>query len=153
MHRRIARIHGPKRGTGFLLSPDLVLTCAHIVEDVDLAAVDLPLHDDRPVRTGTVEHHGRWDPGHPEDDVAVLRLDEPVPIEGAMLAPAGTGGIGRGELTVIGFPDRGDWEATDVRADFDDGFVGQIRPTPGSNPLREGYSGAMVFAGLDPPGA
>ncbi|MFG2075500.1 tetratricopeptide repeat protein [Nonomuraea maritima] len=84
-----ARVDGPKGtlGAGFLVTPDLVLTCAHVVKDVPELSVSFPQagRSDLLGLRATVHMTGPWrrqgDPG----DVAVLRLARAVDIRPARL--------------------------------------------------------------------
>ncbi|WP_017607376.1 trypsin-like serine peptidase [Nocardiopsis xinjiangensis] len=102
---------GVLHGAAVLVSPDHVLTCAHVVraaagEDGPGARVrlDAPRHSDTwHTRAAVVEGGWWWDEG-PAWDAALLRLDGPAP---AVPAPIGTPGphIPHGHpVHILGFP-------------------------------------------------
>ncbi|MEV5549164.1 serine protease [Streptomyces sp. NPDC052309] len=153
--RGFARLLGPDRvpiGAGFLLTRDLVCTCAHVLVDrptADSAAPDGPVLVDFPLLEGGASEPveatvAEW---HPADDIAVLRParpvegTEPLPLTGTSEPPWGR------EARVYGFPDdtdtgvnahgilRGGQGAGRVQLDTGDGSV-QIAP---------GFSGSPVW--------
>ncbi|MGW4562481.1 VMAP-C domain-containing protein [Streptomyces sp. NPDC004561] len=89
-----ARIHcGNEVGAGFLVAGRRVLTCAHVVRGSDRAAVTVVFPHARELGElpASVVAHGGWagdatDPG----DIAVLQLDDDVPLVPAGFAPPDT---------------------------------------------------------------
>jgi len=149
-HARI-ECGGKVAGSGFLVTRDKVLTCAHVVGDDDRSTVTVsfpqrPASEPVPARVLT---HGGW-PCLPADqgDLAVLQLDREVAIAPAALAPADAA-HGDRRLVAYGFP-----------AGYDEGTLAEYR-TAGpwlisgewiqleawsghGQPLVEGFSGAAV---------
>lgn len=97
---------GRVAGAGFLVTPDTVLTCAHVVRGQGPLTVTFTEIHGRPGIPAKVIKHGGWadkptDPG----DVAVLRLAEPVPHPPAALAPATAAyGTPPRKLIAFGYP-------------------------------------------------
>jgi hypothetical protein len=86
-HARVD-IGGIVEGSGFLVSARSVLTCAHVVRHADRAEVVFPGAPGLEPVPAKVAMRGSWagrtqDPG----DVAVLELDQPVPVPPALFAP------------------------------------------------------------------
>ncbi|MFF6912689.1 trypsin-like peptidase domain-containing protein [Streptomyces sp. NPDC012466] len=149
-HARI-ELRGRVTGAGFLVTPNTVLTCAHVVADGEDLAVTFTERPGTPPVPARVVAHGGWsggvtDPG----DLAVLRLDREMPIAPAALAPVDAAhGTTARKLVVYGFPDG-----------FDEGTLAEYRVTapqlirrewlqleawqPGGQPLAPGFSGAAV---------
>ncbi|WP_037792946.1 trypsin-like peptidase domain-containing protein, partial [Streptomyces sp. Mg1] len=126
---RVAGTDGTVGGVGFLIAPDLVITCAHVVRDAlgpprehtGAPAGELTL--DRPLagpgRAAAEVAH--WAPPRPDrtGDIAVLRLREPLP--GAVpLAMAERGACGATPYGSFGltraFPD-GVWRRDGLRGE------------------------------------
>ncbi|GAB2937587.1 tetratricopeptide repeat protein [Nonomuraea fastidiosa] len=84
-----ARVHGPDRtlGAGFLVAPDLVLTCAHVVLEETAPLVSFPQagRGDLLGLRATVHMMGPWRAQDDLGDVAVLRLERAVDIGPAKL--------------------------------------------------------------------
>ncbi|SDO92340.1 Trypsin-like peptidase domain-containing protein [Streptomyces sp. cf386] len=149
-HARI-ECGGTVSGAGFLVTPDKVLTCAHVIENSDLAPVTVTFPQrpgDAPVAARVVAHGG-WDGRVSElGDLAVLELDREVPITPAPLAPADVA-HGDRRLMAYGFP-----------AGYDDGTIAEFRAVTElliggewiqleawsgqGQPLAVGFSGAAV---------
>ncbi|QNP75971.1 trypsin-like peptidase domain-containing protein [Streptomyces roseirectus] len=155
-----ARVEADGRvlGAGFLVTPDTVVTCAHVldgrVEGLAVSFTERPGTDPVPVR---LLAHGGWrgQAAHDLGDVAVLRLESDVPVTPAVLAPPGAAhgkaaDGGPRKLVVYGFP-----------AGFDEGTLAEYRVTSrqlisdewiqleawqqGGQPLAPGFSGAAVM--------
>ena len=92
-------------GTGFVVAPDLVVTCAHVVTNLGVEAgghVQLAFHVG-----GAMEAEVLGDGWHPKHDVAFLRLSEPLP-EGARPAVLGPSAAAVGHaFRAFGYPDLG----------------------------------------------
>lgn len=142
-------------GAGFLIAPDLVLTCAHVVADAtghedvpveppaDAVDVDLPLAPDRPRRRALVE---RWLPpdDHGGGDLAVLRLAEPVDLPVPSLRRVDEP-WGR-PFRVLGFPpgaEDGVWAAGTLRDEQGSGWL-QVDADEGPT-VGPGFSGAAIW--------
>ncbi|MFD2120532.1 trypsin-like peptidase domain-containing protein [Streptomyces cirratus] len=149
---RIRGADGEVVGAGFLVAPDLVCTCAHVVGQArgpasvpDPAAgsvdLDFPLVEGRPAARARVVswRHG----GH---DVALLRLEAPV--AGTRQAPLVDGTSVWGHtFRALGYPfgaDHGIWASGVLRAGQGSGWVQmEVR---GSGPaVVGGFSGSPVW--------
>ncbi|MFE7268016.1 AAA family ATPase [Streptomyces sp. NPDC057592] len=140
-------------GAGFLVSSDVVCTCAHVVaealgvpadvEELAGAAVDLefPLLAGRPHARAVVVS---WRRG--SQDVALLRLDGAV--DGARSVPLVDGSSVWGHaFRTFGYPagaDRGVWASGTLRAGQGAGWVQMEVDGPGPRVSR-GFSGAPVW--------
>ncbi|WP_064273399.1 trypsin-like serine peptidase [Streptomyces sp. RTd22] len=157
---RIRTVSGAVVGAGFLVDADVVCTCAHVVaqalerSDVpeeppaDAVALDFPLLRDAegavPVARATVVTW-RW----AEDgsgDVALLRLDRPVP--GARPVPLvdGTQVWGHG-FRVLGYPrgaEQGVWAAGTLRGPQSAGWL-QMEAESAARRVSPGFSGSPVW--------
>lgn len=152
---RIRRGDGRIVGTGILLSPDRVLTCAHVVARGERVTAEFVgartpgrgvpstsarVLDDRSYRPET-----RGAADDPSGDVALLRLDRPRPAaETTTLYRLSAPGR---RVRMYGFPesyDRGVWlRATLLGGWGRDGQVQLVAQTPGE-PVRPGFSGSGV---------
>ncbi|MGZ3115335.1 VMAP-C domain-containing protein [Streptomyces sp. H62] len=140
-------------GAGFLVTPDKVLTCAHVVQDGDRAPLTVTFTErpSLPAVPARIVAHGGWG-GNVTDlgDLAVLELDREVAITPAALASAEAAhGEPPRRLVVYGFP-----------TGFDEGTLAEYRTTgpqlikgewnqleawqTDGQPLARGYSGAAV---------
>ncbi|MCX5163709.1 serine protease [Streptomyces sp. NBC_00264] len=110
--RRLADVRGGvadgyrSLGSGYVIAPRLVLTARHVVvrEEASLAWPRIIVRVGHPRPGSRVEHSATVAWVHPEQDVAVLLLDEPVPVSG----PVRWGEpVGRKPLPyeAIGFPE------------------------------------------------
>ncbi|ANY08858.1 S1 family peptidase [Pseudonocardia sp. HH130630-07] len=151
---------GPVVGTGFLVGPDLVATCAHVVAEAlggradaaepppGMVALDFAILGEEPgSRTARIT---RWSPIAPDGrgDVALLRLDEPAP-PGALMPPlrGGDGSRWDHRFRIFGFPegqDDGVWTTGRIRAVQGTGWL-QLQGTPGDHPVEGGFSGSPVW--------
>ncbi|MEU1821227.1 trypsin-like peptidase domain-containing protein [Streptomyces abikoensis] len=158
---RITGRDGAVGGAGFLIAPDLVLTCAHVVSD----ALDLPRDAavaagaevtlDLPLSDGASEAHQwtaavwRWVPVRADQtgDVAVLRLRDPVP--GARPLPmADAENVWDHEARAVGFtndhPD-GIWHQGRFRGPTGRGWVQLSRADGQAVHVKPGFSGSPVW--------
>ncbi|MEV0114912.1 serine protease [Streptomyces sp. NPDC050844] len=149
---RIFSTTGQITGSGVLVAPDALCTCAHVVTNalglpVDAHTVpdrpvqlDFPLLPDRPTAVARVES---W---RPDDDVALLRLDHTV--EGSMPAPLVDGPNVWGDtFRALGFPqhfDGGVWVSGKLRGHTGSGWL-QAETSSNSHRVREGFSGSPVW--------
>ncbi|TKA11312.1 S1 family peptidase [Actinacidiphila oryziradicis] len=149
---RIRRDNGKIAGTGILLSPDRVLTCAHVVakgERVTAEFVGAPGHEVPSVPAWVLDDAYRPETldadGDPSGDVALLRLERPRPAAEAvslyrLSAP-------NREVRMYGFPkgyNGGIWlRATIIGGCGRDGQV-QLGPQTPGELARPGCSGAGV---------
>ena len=100
-----ARVHGPEGtlGAGFLVTPDLVLTCAHVALKETAPLVSFPQagRGDLLGLRATIHMTGPWRAQDDFGDVAVLRLERAVDITPAKLvtrADPGDGYVAHGFL-------------------------------------------------------
>ncbi|MFJ9715249.1 trypsin-like peptidase domain-containing protein [Streptomyces sp. NPDC101213] len=160
---RVTGQDGALIGAGFLVAPDLVLTCAHVVSDAlgrprhetvptgEVVEVDLPLAD--PLETGgpgawpaEVE---RWVParaGH-GGDVAVLRLREAIP-SARPLPMADAASVWEHGARAVGFTG-GEPQETWLRGKLtgatSEGWLQLSRADGQSAYVRRGFSGSPVW--------
>ncbi|MBD0673348.1 trypsin-like peptidase domain-containing protein [Streptomyces sp. CBMA156] len=155
---RVAGPDGTPGGVGFLVAPDLAVTCAHVVTD----ALGLPrtqvtapagaLTLDRPL-SGTggsvAAEVAHWVPIRADGtgDVAVLRLAAPVP--GATpLAMASPASVWQHSVRVAGFPGSapgGVWHAGRLRGATAEGWVQLSGADRQGVPVDRGFSGSPVW--------
>ncbi|MEV5544819.1 trypsin-like peptidase domain-containing protein [Streptomyces sp. NPDC052309] len=151
-HARI-ECGGRITGAGFLVTPDKVVTCAHVVRDGDRHPLTVTFTErpGMPAVPARIVAHGGWSGGATDlGDLAVLELRHEVGIAPAALAPPGAAhGEPPRRLVVYGFP-----------AGFDEGALAEYRTTgpqliknewnqleawqTDGQPLARGYSGAAV---------
>ncbi|MHA6619468.1 nSTAND1 domain-containing NTPase [Pseudonocardia sp. DLS-67] len=151
---------GEPVGAGFVIGPDLVATCAHVVAAAVRSdpydpmppsrrvELDLPLlFADSPERV-TAEV-ARWIPIAPEGtgDIAVLRVRDPLP-EGARMPPLRrVDQLWDHPFRVLGFPDGmadGVWATGRFRGQQGTRWF-QMQGTAGEQPIVEGFSGSPVW--------
>ncbi|HYH33127.1 MAG TPA: trypsin-like peptidase domain-containing protein [Pseudonocardia sp.] len=155
---RVLSGDGTVIGAGFVIGPDLVATCAHVVADA--AAAD-PYAPDPPHGTvlldfplvpgggpGRARVH-RWSPiaADGSGDIAVLRLDRPAP-HGARMPPLRRVDAlwGHG-FRVLGFPDGladGVWSTGRIRGEQGTRWF-QLQGAPGDQAVVGGFSGSPVW--------
>lgn len=156
---RLRNAAGDVVGSGFLVGPDLVATCAHVAASaagadpyaeappVMALAVDFPVLPGGPVARSARVH--RWAPiaADGTGDVALLRLDAPTP-PGAVMPPVrGVDELWDHRFRVFGFPDGrwdGVWATGRIRASQGTGWL-QLQGTPGDQPIEGGFSGSPVW--------
>ena len=147
-------------GAGFLIGPDLVATCAHVVATALAADAyadsppEAPVHVDFPlVRADGTEPTAarvhRWSPIGPDGtgDIAVLRLTGPVP-GGARMPPLRRVDElwGHG-FRVLGFPEGladGVWATGGIRGEQGTRWF-QLQSAPGDQAIVPGFSGSPVW--------
>lgn len=155
---RVRDRRGDVVGSGFLVGPDLVATCAHVVATATGAdaygpAPDTPVFVDFPaLPTGPVERTARvhrWVPIDEDGtgDVALLRLAAPAP-PGAVMSPVRrVDQLWDNPFRVFGFPHGrwdGVWATGRFRAGQSIGWL-QLQGNPGDQPIEGGFSGAPVW--------
>ncbi|MFD7981037.1 trypsin-like peptidase domain-containing protein [Streptomyces sp. NPDC059071] len=149
---RVRSRSGHVVGAGFLVAADLVATCAHVVARADGQAgipdeppdgpvdLDLPLLGGRTARATVVT----WR----LDDIALLRLDRPVP--GSRPVPLADGGgtqVWGHPFRVLGFPDHDDggvWATGTLLGGQGAGWIQMETHVPGPR-IVPGFSGAPVW--------
>jgi V8-like Glu-specific endopeptidase/energy-coupling factor transporter ATP-binding protein EcfA2 len=147
-------------GAGFLISPNLVITCAHVVtEALNIADntiekptqtlfLDFSFVEQQPLKTAKVES---WYPIKNDsrigdiEDLALLRLSENVTIPPLSLVPLSTY-LNR-TVHLIGFPkskDEGIYLPASLRENTGEGRV-QIDTDQGRGNIAGGFSGSPVY--------
>ncbi len=97
----VACITAGQQGTGYLIKPDLVATCHHVVKGAGPEAVIK-------LRFPHGEYVGRVLPQRDEkNDCAVVRLSQPVPAEAAAPLPLGSGCTMGESFWAVGYPSIG----------------------------------------------
>jgi S1-C subfamily serine protease len=148
----IVRVIGPDgetAGTCFLVTDDgLIATCAHVVENAGARPGDtvrVAFHATGEEREAQVEP--AWWRGPDAEDVAVLRLDGPLPERAMSLSLGSSAGVGGHVLSTFGFPDAKPVEGMAGKCEVvggttEGGFpVLQLR----SSEVTPGFSGAPVW--------
>ncbi|MGY3678274.1 nSTAND1 domain-containing NTPase [Streptomyces sp. TE33382] len=163
----VVRVKGPDGtvgGAGFLVAPDLVLTCAHVVSDAldqrreatvetgSIVTVDVPLAGnadgiDGDDHTAEVQ---RWIPIRPDQsgDIAVLRLRNR--ISGARPLPMADpqGGVWDHDARTVGFTDDnvdGIWQSGRFRGPTRQGWIQLSRADGEAVHVKGGFSGSPVW--------
>ncbi|MFF0770234.1 trypsin-like peptidase domain-containing protein [Nonomuraea wenchangensis] len=168
MAAAVVQVRGPRGttgGAGFLITADLVLTCAHVVSDalerpreepvaegtavtVEFALSEPPIDGGgRPEWPALVEH---WVPIRAPErtgDLAVLRLPEPV--AGVRPLPmADPGRVRGGDVLAVGFPRHapgGTWFAGRLSGPTGEGWLELSRADGQAVYVTPGFSGAPVW--------
>ncbi|GII63503.1 hypothetical protein Skr01_35880 [Sphaerisporangium krabiense] len=156
--------HGALGGAGFLITPDLVLTCAHVVSDAleksrwEPVATGTPVMVEFPLRESPNGGDGRrtwhamvedWVPIRAErtGDIAVLRLPEPVP--GTRPLPmADPDRVQGGEVRAVGFPrdaPGGTWFDGRISGATGEGWMELSRASGQTVHVKPGFSGSPVW--------
>ncbi|MCQ4213725.1 VMAP-C domain-containing protein [Streptomyces longispororuber] len=143
-------VSGTEVGAGFLVTPRMVLTCAHVITDEAPVTVTFPqLPGEDPV--GARLHlHGGWRGGAAPGDLAVLELDRDMDIPPAEFAlPGAAFGDPPPRLLAYGFPrhyDEGTLAEYRAKADLlvGDEWVELVALDGHGQPMEGGFSGAAV---------
>ncbi|MEU6432421.1 trypsin-like peptidase domain-containing protein [Microbispora sp. NPDC046973] len=85
-HARIDRAVGNTVGSGFLIDNQHVLTCAHVVHNVQNPIVVFPATHPRQHYPASVVTTGPWNKEDPRGDFALLKLSQPAPVPPAQFA-------------------------------------------------------------------
>nr|WP_203685857.1 trypsin-like peptidase domain-containing protein [Streptomyces sp. SID14515] len=159
---RVKGADGAIGGAGFLVAPDLVLTCAHVVSD----ALDRPREE--AVETGTevtvdVPLAGnvdggeqraevrRWIPIRPDQagDIAVLRLRTGIPGTRPLPMADPPDGVWDHDARAVGFTDDnpgGIWQRARLLGPTEQGWI-QLSRASGEAPyIKGGFSGSPVWS-------
>ncbi|MCX5346092.1 nSTAND1 domain-containing NTPase [Streptomyces atratus] len=163
----VVRVKGPDGsigGAGFLIAPDLVLTCAHVVSD----ALDRPREDTVEAGTevtvdvplaGNAEgvdggDHGaevqRWIPIRPDQtgDIAVLRLRNGIPGARPLPMVDPQRGVWDHDARAVGFTDDnpdGIWQSGRFRGPTRQGWIQLSRANGEAVYVKGGFSGSPVW--------
>ncbi|MCF3180885.1 trypsin-like peptidase domain-containing protein [Streptomyces polychromogenes] len=157
---RVAGPDGTVGGVGFLVAPDLALTCAHVVADalglprgqvpapLGALVLDRPLSGAAPGPAATAEV-AHWVPLRDDGtgDVAVLRLGSPVP-GAAPLVMASPPSVWQHPVRVAGFPSSspgGIWHAGRLRGPTAEGWVQLSGADQQGVAVDKGFSGSPVW--------
>ncbi|MEU8434884.1 trypsin-like peptidase domain-containing protein [Streptomyces sp. NPDC029216] len=155
---RIAGPDGTVGGVGFLVAPDLALTCAHVVADaLGLPRGQVPappgtLTLDRPLSGApgrAAAQVAHWVPLREDGtgDIAVLRLEAPVP-DATPPAMASPPSVWQHPVRVAGFPagsPGGVWHAGRLRGATAEGWVQLSGADRQGVPVDKGFSGSPVW--------
>jgi WD40 repeat protein len=136
-------------GTGFVIKESLVATCAHVIESAGSGpgkTVGIRFYDAIEKQLAYVEKDW-WRPSDAED-VAILRLEQPLPAGVEPLILGSSQGIDGHSFKSFGFPQVGPYEEFPA----DGTIIDKIRHPDGwemvvfrSQEISEGMSGAPVF--------
>jgi uncharacterized protein YjbI with pentapeptide repeats len=141
---RILKPSGQTAGTGFIVSPQLVITCAHVVapsRDRTSTVVNLVLLENGQKLTASIEEKYWCAPEY--EDVAFLRVNEPF-IESIPLKLGTSANIAGHEFFTYGFPEsipQGILVKGSIDGEIGDASLLQLT----SQEVTEGVSGAPVF--------
>ncbi|MFC5231280.1 serine protease [Pseudonocardia zijingensis] len=156
---RVRDVSGEVVGSGFLVSTDLVATCAHVVAaalrsdpydgepPATAVTIDFPTVAGGPVQRSARVH--RWVPIAEDGtgDVAVLRLAEPAPAGAVMPPLRRVDRLWDHAFHVFGFPDGrwdGVWSTGRIRGGQGTGWY-QLQSAAGDQRIEGGFSGAPVW--------
>ncbi|MBN0048201.1 trypsin-like peptidase domain-containing protein [Streptomyces actuosus] len=163
LNAAVARIRGENgaiAGAGVLVTPDRLLTCAHVVSDAlgrkrhlnvavgTTVLVDFPLADGARGQEFTAKVE-RWIPEEPKQcgDLAVLRLRDAVP--GTCPLPmADSDDLSRRPVRVVGFPDGEPgviWHRGELSGKSEGDWVQLSRADIRTAHVTEGFSGSPVW--------
>ena len=149
---------GEPVGAGFLLGPDVVATCAHVVADATrtdpysaappegAVRLDFPLLADGASRSARV---ARWLPiaADGTGDIAVLQLDAPAPLGARMPPLRRIEALWDHPFRVLGFPEGladGVWTTGRIRGAQGTRWF-QLQASVGDQPIVGGFSGSPVW--------
>ncbi len=150
-------------GAGFLIGPDLVVTCAHVVASAAYGDPYSPVPPDQRVRvdfplfrepgqqqpSATDTEVVRWVPigADGTGDIAVLRLHGALPAGARMPPLRRVDQLWDHRFRVLGFPDGlsdGVWTTGRFRGEQSTRWV-QLQTTSGEQPIVQGFSGSPVW--------
>ena len=152
---RIANGAGTAAGLGVLVGEEMILTCAHVVRDAlglketpaEPPAADLRL--DFPLAEGDTARAGRVYLWRPELDVAVLTVDDHLPLAVRPIAFVTADDLWGHPFRAFGFPkDRagGVYVTGVMRGPQAQGWL-QIDGSPGGYQIEPGFSGSSLPQG------
>jgi Trypsin-like peptidase domain len=148
-------------GAGFLIGPDLVATCAHVVASAqhadpyavepagDGVRLDFPMFRDGDAVPATEGEVVRWVPIGEDGtgDIAVLRVRGPLPAGARMPPVRRVDQLWDLPFRVLGFPEGmadGVWSTGRFRGEQGTRWF-QMQTAAGEQPVVEGFSGAPVW--------
>ncbi|GAA1243871.1 hypothetical protein GCM10009609_04020 [Pseudonocardia aurantiaca] len=152
---------GDAVGAGFLIGPDLVATCAHVVASAQRAdpyapepaggdvRIDFPLLRDEDTLPAAEAEVVRWVPIGEDGtgDIAVLRVRGPLPVGARMPPLRRVDQLWDLPFRVLGFPEGmadGVWSTGRFRGEQGTRWF-QLQTAAGEQPIIEGFSGAPVW--------
>lgn len=146
---RILKKDGKSVGTGFILTNDgIIATCAHVIKSAEAGPgdkVQLVFHHTDIKATATVEPDGWRDPN--AEDIAILRLETPLPAGIKPLPLASATGTASHNFETFGFPDvnpnEGLWGAGQILRQTTLSGVQVLQLQ--SQEVTPGFSGAPVW--------
>ncbi|MFF4501350.1 trypsin-like peptidase domain-containing protein [Streptomyces sp. NPDC001401] len=153
---RILTPDGEVVGAGFLIAPDTVCTCAHVVaraagtqgaEPQDTVGIDFPLGESATVHRATVV---TWRPATADGDAdaALLRLPAALPAGSVPVRLVGGDDVWDHRFRVLGFPagsDQGVWANGRVRAPVGGRWTALSEEYDRIRRISPGFSGAPVW--------
>lgn len=136
-------------GTGFILSEDMVLTCAHVVESAQSAPgkdIRIRHHLNRRLQIAKVSTK-MWRPSD-GDDIAVLELSESLPVGTRFLFLGSSIDCDGHRFRTFGYPDLGTVEGVTAEGTIvgrTHDLAGKVLLEIDSSRIRKGHSGAPVL--------
>ncbi|MEV7801737.1 trypsin-like peptidase domain-containing protein [Microbispora sp. NPDC088329] len=151
-HARIDRSVGITAGSGFLIDDYHVLTCAHVVHNVQDPTVVFPATHPQQRYPASVVKTGLWERADSRGDFALLKLSQPAPVSPAQFAdPTDTDAWRDKKLFAYGFAAGKTVSGAFAELRIDDrqilaGEWCQVNAWDGHGQfLAKGFSGAAVY--------
>lgn len=150
---RVCSANGAAMGAGFLVTPNLVLTCAHVLDGIDgpirLEFPLLPRGDGSPVPFVTAEVLSIRPPQNDDSgDTALLVIRTPLPPGAEAVPLAASSGQWDDEVRIFGFPqpfEHGVWVSGRLKSWQGAGWK-QMESQPGYPAIAPGFSGSPVWS-------
>jgi hypothetical protein len=160
----VVRIYGKQGkivGAGFLISPEYLLTCAHVVASAlgiapisleqpkELIQLDFPIIKAGKILTASVEVWVPVKPNCSPEDIAVLKLIDPMPVEAQPISLVSLDeDLSGHEFKAFGFPEgrsNGVWAEGVLKGRVAYGWI-QIEDIKSTGyRLEEGFSGTAIW--------
>lgn len=159
----VVRIYGKQGkivGAGFLISPEYLLTCAHVVASAlgidstsleqpkELIQLDFPIIKAGEKLTASVEVWVPVKPNSSPEDIAVLKLRDPLPVGVQPISLVNDKELYNHEFETLGFPEgrsNGAWAEGVLKRPVAHGWI-QIEDTKSTGyRLEEGFSGTAIW--------